>query len=108
MTGGGLTVNSYAHVGNSGTGNFIQSGGTNAIFSELDLGCSSGGNGTYSLSGSGRLSASGEDVGDASYSTGNLTQSGGSNAITSNFYLGDNSGGSGTYNLSGGSLSAPK
>ena len=105
MTVGSLTVNGNAVVGYSGTGNFTQSGGTNTITSELDLGNGSGSNGTYSLSGSGRLSTSGEDVGDSG--AGNFAQSGGTNAISGMLWLGYWSSGSGTYSLSSGSLYVP-
>ena len=53
MSGGSLSGNVY--IGNSGTGTFTQTGGTNAGY--VDLGCNSGDHGTYNLSGSGLLTA---------------------------------------------------
>ena len=50
-----------ATIGQGGTGAFTQSGGTNAS-SSLYLGYLAGGSGTYNLSGSGQLSASGREV----------------------------------------------
>ena len=93
----------WENIGDSGTGTFIQSGGTNAISGDLYLGSNFGASGTYSLSGSGQLLAANEYIGVSGIGT--LTQSGGINAI-SYLELGSNSGASGTYNLSGGSLSA--
>ena len=78
MTGGGLSTNYqfvYSPVYNSGTGIFTQSGGTNSIAGCLYLGNNTGGSGTYSLSGSGLLSAGEEHVGDTG--NGTFTQSGG-------------------------------
>jgi len=54
MTGGSLAP-SDAYIGNSGTGRFTQSGGTNSISNGLYLGWDSAG--TYSLSGAGQLQA---------------------------------------------------
>ncbi len=85
-------------VGNSGTGNFTQSGGTNTISRNLYIGESAGSNGTYNLSG-GLLS-----VGSDAYNVGEtlgyngmgaFIQSGGTNT-TNILYL--NTGA--TYNLS--------
>ena len=63
---GMLSVAAFEFIGNSGTGTFIQSGGTNNItgpYGELDLGYGTGSSGTYNLSGSGVLSAANENVG---------------------------------------------
>ena len=95
----------FEYVGESGTGNFTQSGGANTISNSggLTLGCNSGSSGTYSLSG-GSLYGGSETVGGSG--TGNFTQSGGTD--TGSLTLGYNSGSSGTYSLSGsGLLSAP-
>ena len=112
MTGGGLTVSNWGSefIGNSGTGNFLQSGGSNTVTGELVLGNSPGSSGTYSLGGSGLLSASYEYVG--CYGTGTFIQSGGTNTIANDefqgLYLGYNAGSSGTYSLGGtAQLSAP-
>ena len=106
MTGGSLGVSGSDYLGYSGTGNFAQSGGTNTG-GYLYVGYNSGGNGTYSLSGTGQLSTlDGEYVGYSG--TGTFTQTGGTN--TMNFFastelcLGGNAGSSGTYSLSGSGL----
>ena len=53
--GGQLSAN-VQYVGYSGTGNFVQAGGTNSISNALYLGANAGGSGAYGLSGSGQLS----------------------------------------------------
>ncbi len=108
LSGSGLlSVSGTEIVGYSGAGTFIESGGTNNLSGSngsLYLGNNAGGSGTYSLSGSGLLSAWYEYVGSSG--TGTFTQSGG-NSSAYFLYLGNNAGGSGTYNLSGtGLLSA--
>jgi hypothetical protein len=55
MTAGNLTATSYEYLGNSGKGTFTQSGGANAVGTELDIGYNTGSSGTYNLSGSGLL-----------------------------------------------------
>ena len=103
LGGGGLLSAFTEIVGNSGTGTFTQSGGTNSVSAEfaLYLAYNSGSNGTYGLSGNGLLSANTEIVGNSG--TGAFTQSGGTNSIGYSGYLslGENPGSSGTYNLSG-------
>ena len=74
LSGSGQLSASYEYVGNSGTGSFTQSGGTNSIGNYLYLGANAGGSGAYSLSGSGQLSASYEYVGSSG--TGSFTQIG--------------------------------
>jgi hypothetical protein len=113
-------------VGYSGSGAFIQTGGTNSCAGHggiLDVGFDSMAIGSYSLSGgtlttandntinqSGRYNPpiiASEFIGDSG--TGTFTQTGGSNSCTGvdgNLYVGLNAGASGTYNLSGGTLSA--
>ena len=49
-------------IHNAGTGNFTQSGGTNSVSSDVNIGINFG-SGTYSLSGSGLLSAARENIG---------------------------------------------
>ena len=86
-------------MGNSGSGTFNQSGGTNTVSNNLSLGASSGSSGTYSLSG-GSLSGCWEYIGPSG--SGTFTQSGGSHTVWDLMVLG-----SGTYNLSNtGSLTA--
>ena len=91
-------------IGDSGTGEFNQTGGTNGIWDTLHLGFNSGSSGTYNLSGTGTLSAGWESVGGSG--TGTFTQTGGTNYVAEVLSLGGYSGSSGTYNLSGGSLTA--
>ena len=108
MSGGGLAASSNEYLGNNGAGIFIQSGGTNAIGAlgststgSLYLGYNFGSIGSYSLSGSGLLSAGYEYLG--TQGTGTFTQSGGTNVVSSAFSLGAG----GTYNLNGGALLVP-
>jgi T5SS/PEP-CTERM-associated repeat protein len=100
-------------VGNSGSGAFVQSAGNNSVAgvanseyvaNGLLLGANSNGKGTYTLSGTGVLSAGMEGVGYAG--TGTFTQTGGTNTLPTNYlnsciYLGYNAGATGIYNLSG-------
>ena len=115
MTGGSLSVPYYTghgeRIGDSGTGTFTQSGGTNSVFNNiLYLGANTGASGTYNLSGQGQVSANTEYLGCSG--TGSFTQSGGTNSIAADLYLGYFLGGSGAcssgaYSLSGsGRLSA--
>jgi fibronectin-binding autotransporter adhesin len=94
MDGGSLSAR-YEYIGNTGTGTFNQTAGTNTV-SQLYLGYGAGANGNYNLSGTGMLTAS-EIVGFSG--TGVFYQSGGNN-IHTGLYLGYNSGSSGTYILS--------
>ena len=106
---GYLYATGCEYVGCSGTGTFIQSGGTNTSSFYLYLGCNAGGSGTYNLSGAGCLSAGQEYIGILG--SGTFNQSGGTNVIPPFYYflyLGYDVTGSGTYNLSGtGYLTAP-
>jgi hypothetical protein len=101
MSGGSLY--SYTQfVGDSGTGNFTQSGGTNSLsYSGLYVGNNPSSSGSYNLSG-GSLYAPYQHIGFNG--SGSFTQSGGTNG--GNVWLGYNSGSSGSYNLSGGALYA--
>ncbi len=104
-------------VGQSGTGLFNQSAGSNSVAGALGLGANAGAVGTYTLSG-GTLAARVEMVGVNG--TGTLTQTGGTNTVgpndggttsfaginVSNGDLAVGVSGSGTYNLRGGSLTA--
>ena len=94
-------------IGNYGTGEFNQGGGTNNVSGWLYLGYESSGSGTYNMSGISltQLSASFESIGRKG--SGEFNQSAGTNTITSDLYLGMFTGSSGTYNLSSiGQLSA--
>ena len=108
-----LSVAGEEFVGFSGTTSvFTQSGGTNTVNgSGLVLGYYGGSNsssGTYNLSGSGALSASGEDIGytyngAVGTATSVFDQSGGTNTV-GGLVVGESAGGS--YTLTAGSLSA--
>jgi T5SS/PEP-CTERM-associated repeat protein len=101
MTGGSLAISNIFDVGHNGTGTFTQTGGINSISSKyavMNVGGSTGGNGTYFLSGSGQLFATNEYVGY--HGLGTFTQISGTNTITSSLALGYVSGSTGTYILS--------
>ena len=102
---GQLSAQYDEFVGQSGTGNFAQSGGANTVADTIYLGYYTGSSASYSLSGTGKLSAYDEYL--AYSGTGNFTQSGGTNAISDGLYLGCNSNSRGTYNLNGGTLVVP-
>ena len=110
LQGGSLSVTGGAeYVGQSGTGTFTQSGGTNSLSSglHLEIGYASGSFGTYNLSNAGALSTHGAViVGDNG--TGYFNQSGGTSTIVSSDALavGLNVGSNGTYTMTGGTLSA--
>ena len=96
MTAGQL-VASYEYIGNSGTGAFMHTGGTNSM-GYFQLGRNAGSSGTYSLSGTGYISAENEYIGYNGI--GMFTQTGGTNFVSS-LNVGLYSGSSGTYTLSG-------
>ncbi len=112
ISGGSLSA-LVGYVGNSGTGTFTQSGGTNDL-STFGTGCLYVGNnagsvGNYNLSGSGVLLGYTEVLGNSGACV--FTQSGGTNNLKNNFggwlYVGNCPGSSGTYSLCGsGSLLA--
>ncbi len=109
LSGSGVLSAPSETVGNSGTGTFAQTGGTNTVGSSgngsLSLGSNMGSSGTYTLSGSGVLTAPSENVGGAG--TGALIQTGGTNSVGANGNGFLSLGSSGTYTLSGsGALSA--
>ena len=89
-------------VGDSGTGSFTQSGGTNTVSGTLYLGYSPGSSGSYILGGGSLSLPGGPTVYVGCGGTGTFTQSGGTAAGPFALSIG----GSGTYNLSAGSLSA--
>jgi hypothetical protein len=99
-------------VGESGTGTFTQTGGSNFIqlgTSSLIVGDQAGAIGTYSLSGSGMMTNANVEIIGAS-GTGTFVQSGGTNELngntnaTASLVIGQATGSSGSYYLSGGSL----
>ncbi len=99
MISGSLT-GSDCQIGNTRTGTFTQSGGTNSVTGELCLGYNSSGNGTYNLSGTGILSSQIECAGSSG--TGTFNQTGGTNLAYGLLYVGGGS--NGAYNLSGPAL----
>jgi len=76
LSGSGQFSPSWIHIGYAGTGSFTQSGGTIAGDIILLLGENAGASGTYSLSGTGRLSTTTEY-----FASGSFIQSGGTNAV---------------------------
>ena len=95
-----LTVNGGAEfVGEFGTGEFLQNGGTHTIALFLSLGNGSSGTGFYTLSGAGSLTASGEVVGDEG--TGKFIQNGGTNTVGRLTLGNQEATANGTYILSG-------
>lgn len=99
LSAGSLTTY-FEFVGNSGTGTFSQTGGTNSA-GQLYLGIGTGASGTYTLSGAGILSASYVSVGHGGIGT--FIQNGGTHN-TQQMQIGTMPGGAGTYNLRGGTL----
>jgi hypothetical protein len=99
MTGGGLTVSSAEYIGNSGSGIFVQTGGTNNFSSgQVYLGYGSSG-GTYNLGGSGLLYGNNEWIGYSGM--GALIQTGGTNNLGAYGWLFMGiTGTKGSYNLS--------
>lgn len=101
-----LNVGDYLRVGYySGTGSFNQTGGINNIgasntYGSLSVATSSGDHGTYSLSGTGSLSANSEFIGSTASANGLFQQSGGINTITKQLSIAAN----GQYLLSGGTM----
>ena len=67
QSGGTNTISNYLDLA-AGTarGTYTQSGGLTTISNSLYLGCTSGANASYSLGGTGQLSAAGEYVGQVS------------------------------------------
>ena len=90
-------------VGYSGSGSIAQSGGTNAVASQLNVGALPGSLGTYYLQG-GLLSTPVAIIPSDSSSVGSLTQTGGTNLVSANLALGYIASGSGSYALIGSSL----
>jgi hypothetical protein len=115
LSAGTLNSGNGAYVGDAGLGTINQSGGVNnvgigvPVFSlYLGGGFSTGGSGTYLLSGSGVLNVGGNEyVGYAGHGT--FIQNGGTNTIGSpnGLVLGHKSGATGYYRIGGGTLSSP-
>ena len=101
LQGGNLTVpNEY--IGYSGTGAFWQSGGTHNVSSNLSLGYTAQGNGTYVLGFANSLLMAGSET--IGYSgTGSFFHNSGTNVV-GDLYLGLNGSGSGVYQLNPGAV----
>ena len=76
--GPSLLSAAYEYIGYSGSGSFIQSGGTHNVSAALFLGDNFGGSGTYTLSG-GSLFAAAEAIGASG--SGSFIQSGGTHSV---------------------------
>lgn len=107
LSAGNLSITSvnitYQAIGDAGQGTFTQTGGTFSSSAEIFIGGTATGNGRYSLSATGVLSA-GYDVTVGYGGTGVFNQSGGTASVGGILYVARNAGSVGTYNLSGGNL----
>ena len=88
-------------IGRDGTGNFLQSNGTNT-FGDAFLAGRAGSSGNYELSGSGSVTFDGLGVGNGG--VGSFVQTGGTNTVNYGLTVGAETGSDGTYTLSGGTL----
>ncbi|HEY1686755.1 MAG TPA: dockerin type I repeat-containing protein [Tepidisphaeraceae bacterium] len=100
LSGTGALSTEYEYIGyngnSGGTGQFVQTGGTNSVSSNLYLY-----NGSYSMSGNSTLTAEELQISSYSSSPSKFTQNGGSVSITeSNSYIGYN--GQATYTMTNG------
>lgn len=99
---GQLEVQQSAQVGAAGSGSINHSGGTISVSSDMTLGASATGRGTYILNGNGVLTVNTLNVG--SFGAGTVNQSNGEVRINGGLALGIQTGSAGTYTLSGGTL----
>ena len=107
LAGTGLLIAFNVLVGDSGSGRFVQTGGTCMVGGQFIVGFWDGGSGSYEL-GAGLLRARAEYIGY--FGQGQFTQDGGANEVVQDLYIGwkERSGpGEGAYQLRGGSLSCP-
>jgi fibronectin-binding autotransporter adhesin len=104
MSANTLSLSGNEYVGNTGTGDFNQSGGTQTVGTWLFI-AYGGGKGTYALSGTATLVTPSISVGYIG--TGTFIQSGGTVTDTDFITVGDQPGGNGTYTLSLGTVSTP-
>ena len=102
---GTLTVNSNEYVGDAGTGVFNQTGGTHTFNSgtQLYLGYSASGTGTYNLTRR-ALNSNSDAVIIGRNGSGTFNQTGGINTVHGFFTVGQNLNSTGSYSLSAGSL----
>jgi Dockerin type I domain len=106
LSAGGLSATQIL-LGKSGTGTFDHSGGSSTLTTQLGqkalvIGANSTSNNTYTLSGTGILTVTGdESIGDGG--TGTFNQTGGTHnlGINCNLYVGNSGGSVGAYSLSG-------
>jgi uncharacterized protein with beta-barrel porin domain len=87
------------YIGRAGSGDFVQSGGTNTVSTYLHVGQYAGSTGSYNLQGGSLYVGNYEYVGSSGQ--GAFTQSGGTNN-SSYIYVGYSTGASGSYDQSGG------
>jgi hypothetical protein len=113
MSSNSLTAEGIMFVGDNGNGEVDQSGGTVTLNqpsgNDLIIGYETGSSGTYNLSGSGVLNATGvEEITIGLASTGIFNQTGGTNTCAGVYIGGNNNNGAGTatYNLHAGALQA--
>lgn len=104
-TGAQLSTSSLSLGNSNGTGNFLQTGGSNSINGgQLNIGILAATSGTYTLNG-GTLSTPTAFIGNSG--TGSFVQNGGINTLNSQLRLGSQPGSIGSYSLSNGTLSVP-
>ena len=100
---GSLSVAGIEYIGFSGTGTFIQIGGTNTVTGTMTLAAQSGSSGTYDLS-TGSLSVGTNEYVGYGGGNGAFIQSGGTHTVTGTMTLAAMPGSSGSYDLQGGTL----
>jgi hypothetical protein len=102
LNGGSLTVESYEFIGNSGTGELIQSAGSHTVGWDLAVGSGAGSNGAFSLLGGdlavGKVTTKNNDENPA-YPSEQLIDS-----VCGNLAVGADSGSIGTFQLTAGNL----
>lgn len=101
LFGNGTLIAGSEVVGESGSGIFKQTAGTNSITNTLHLGYYANSNGRYELSGPSQLTAMSEIIGLHGQSGGTFVQSGGINTVTGDIVLAYDPNSYGTYELSG-------
>jgi hypothetical protein len=108
LSGGSLTVSSAsgnaAIVGDDGTGMFVQSGGTTAYSTGLDIGAQPVGSGTYNFS-AGVLTVGSNKSGNTTIGdegSGTFNQAGGTGTFNGGLSIGAQDIGSGQFNVSSG------
>lgn len=100
LSGGTLASDTEVIGYITGMGTFKQTGGIHTVSSSLTIANSSANQSSYTLSGTGSLSAASENIG----ASGTFTQTGGTNAVTGALTLAQSGSSNGTYDLKGGTL----